>query len=170
MGYQSVNSYDGKLVKKFEEISNSQLETALQAAATCVEAGEEGALKWRRTRSLMNKIANASFLVGIVLFGVAPASARADDTSKGKAIYAEHCVVCHGLHGKGNGPSGKTLDPKPTDFTTAAADDEFWFKVTKLGSKAVDSSKSDKMEAFGGKLSDPDIRNVVAYTKTFKVK
>ena len=99
-----------------------------------------------------------------------PAIARADDAIKGKAVYAEHCVVCHGLRGKGNGPSGKTLDPKPTDFTTAAADDELWFKVTKLGSKAVDSSKSDKMEAFGGKLSDPDIRNVVAYTKTFKAK
>jgi mono/diheme cytochrome c family protein len=97
-----------------------------------------------------------------------PAASRATDPVKGKAVYAEHCVVCHGLHGKGNGPSGKALDPKPTDFTTATPDDESWFKGTKLGSKAI--GKSDKMEGFAAKLSDDDIRDVVAYAKAFKAK
>ena len=35
MAYQSVNPYDGKLLKTFEELTDKQLETALETAATC---------------------------------------------------------------------------------------------------------------------------------------
>src|SRR3984957_3231856 len=35
MAYQSVNPYDGKILKTFEEISDEQLETALATASTC---------------------------------------------------------------------------------------------------------------------------------------
>ena len=38
MAYQSVNPADGKLLKKFEELSDSQLETKLAAAATCFQS------------------------------------------------------------------------------------------------------------------------------------
>src|SRR5580704_3300494 len=41
MAYQSVNPYDGKILKTFEELSDGQLETALETAA-CFET-------WRRT-------------------------------------------------------------------------------------------------------------------------
>jgi len=42
MSYQTVNPYNGKLVKKFKELTNAQLEKSLKAAATCFEA-------WRQT-------------------------------------------------------------------------------------------------------------------------
>ena len=37
MTYQSVNPADGKLLKKFDELTDKQLETKLAAAATCFE-------------------------------------------------------------------------------------------------------------------------------------
>jgi succinate-semialdehyde dehydrogenase/glutarate-semialdehyde dehydrogenase len=37
MSYQSVNPYDGKILKTFEELTDKQLETALETAATCFE-------------------------------------------------------------------------------------------------------------------------------------
>jgi mono/diheme cytochrome c family protein len=92
--------------------------------------------------------------------------ALADDAAAGKTIYAQHCVVCHGIRGKGNGPSGKTLNPKPTDFTTAVPNDDEWFKSTKLGTKAV--GKSNNMEPYGVKLTDQQIRDVLTYVKTLK--
>jgi mono/diheme cytochrome c family protein len=92
--------------------------------------------------------------------------AYAEDLVAGKLIYAQQCVVCHGIKGKGNGPSGKALNPKPTDFTTASGDDAEWFKATKLGSKAV--GKSAGMEGAAGKLSDEQIHDVLAYVKTLK--
>jgi succinate-semialdehyde dehydrogenase/glutarate-semialdehyde dehydrogenase len=42
MTYQSVNPYNGKLLKTFEQLTDAQLEVALVAAATCFNA-------WRRT-------------------------------------------------------------------------------------------------------------------------
>ena len=37
MAYQSVNPYDGKILKTFEELTDKQLEKALATAATCFE-------------------------------------------------------------------------------------------------------------------------------------
>lgn len=42
MAYQSLNPYDGKILKTFEELTDKQLETALQTAAKCFET-------WRHT-------------------------------------------------------------------------------------------------------------------------
>lgn len=42
MSYQTVNPYNGKLLKKFKELTDTQLERALKTAATCFEA-------WRQT-------------------------------------------------------------------------------------------------------------------------
>ena len=42
MAYQSVNPYDGKILKTFEELTDKQLEKALASAATCFES-------WRHT-------------------------------------------------------------------------------------------------------------------------
>ena len=111
---------------------------------------------------------DATNWLALLMLTLASTSEAADPT-KGKALYAEHCVACHGLHGKGNGPTGKTLDPKPTDFTTATFDEERWFQATKMGTKPV-PGKKDKMEGFAAKLSDDDIRDVVAYTQTLKAK
>jgi succinate-semialdehyde dehydrogenase/glutarate-semialdehyde dehydrogenase len=42
MTYQSVNPYDGKILKTFEEFTDKQLESALETAETCFES-------WRHT-------------------------------------------------------------------------------------------------------------------------
>lgn len=34
----------------------------------------------------------------------------------GREVYLYNCAVCHGDKGDGNGPAGKTLNPKPTNF------------------------------------------------------
>ena len=91
-------------------------------------------------------------------------AARAEEN--GKPIYQEHCAKCHGSRGDGKGPVGRALDPKPTDFNSARADDAAWFKVTKFGAKAA--GKSNGMEGYGKLLTDDQIRAVLTYCKTFK--
>lgn len=39
MTYQSVNPYDGKTLKTFEELTDKQLEAAIATAASCFETG-----------------------------------------------------------------------------------------------------------------------------------
>jgi len=91
---------------------------------------------------------------------------RADDASAGKPLYTKNCVVCHGVKGTGNGPSGRGLNPRPTDLSAATPDDAVWFKAIKLGTHAV--GKSSGMQGFAKVLTDDQIRDVIAYAKTFK--
>jgi cytochrome c5 len=44
-----------------------------------------------------------------------PALAPADEA---KEIAESRCAMCHGKTGKGDGPNGMTLNPKPRDLTT----------------------------------------------------
>ena len=94
------------------------------------------------------------------------ASARADDA---KANYQTFCAKCHGDGGKGNGSGAATLATKPRDFTDcvrmAKESDEMLFKVIKDGGKA--NGFSGDMQAWNTAFEDPEIKDLVAYIRTF---
>jgi caa(3)-type oxidase subunit IV len=39
--------------------------------------------------------------------------------AKGKTIFGQQCMTCHGPEGKGDGPAAGALNPKPRNFTSA---------------------------------------------------
>ena len=39
-----------------------------------------------------------------------------DMVAHGRAVYQTHCMVCHGPQGKGDGPAGASLIPKPRNL------------------------------------------------------
>jgi high-affinity iron transporter len=47
--------------------------------------------------------------------------ATAPSLARGAQIYRESCASCHGNLGRGDGPAGAGLDPKPADLAAAAA-------------------------------------------------
>ena len=57
----------------------------------------------------------------------------AEDRKTADMHFKTLCVTCHGESGKGDGPAGKNLDPKPRDWTDASwqasVTDETLFKV-----------------------------------------
>jgi copper transport protein len=48
---------------------------------------------------------------------VNPIPPSADSVAKGQAIYEARCLPCHGPYGKGDGPVGITLSPRPADLS-----------------------------------------------------
>jgi cytochrome c553 len=89
-------------------------------------------------------------------------SVRAD----AKATYEEQCAKCHGTTGKGDTKMGQKAGAK--DYTDAKVQaelkDEKAFKSIKEGMKEGDKVI---MKPFD-KLSDADIKALVAYMRTFK--
>jgi len=46
-----------------------------------------------------------------------PVAPTAASIESGRSLYQEHCVPCHGSGGRGDGPIGLTLNPRPVDLT-----------------------------------------------------
>ena len=111
--------------------------------------------------------------VGVIitlLFAASTAfAAGAGDAAKGKDIYGKSCVGCHGPAGKGDGPAASALNPKPTNLADKAAmsklDDAALTNVIAKGGASV--GKSPIMPPFNTQLKDQDIKDVIAYIKTF---
>jgi mono/diheme cytochrome c family protein len=81
--------------------------------------------------------------------------------------YERHCAKCHGKDGKGQTRLGKRSGAP--DFTDAARQakltDEDAFKGIKHGRR--NAKGEERMDAFGGDLTDPEITALVAYVRTF---
>jgi mono/diheme cytochrome c family protein len=91
-------------------------------------------------------------------------SGRAADA---KALWTANCTQCHGASGKGDTAMGKKLNAadltdskKQASFTDAQA--------TEAIKNGVKENGKTTMKAFGGKLSDDDIKALVAYVRTLK--
>jgi mono/diheme cytochrome c family protein len=108
---------------------------------------------------------SAKIIGALLLSGLADGYVRAgDDVGK---IWDTNCAACHGKDGKGKTMMGRKLDIKDlTDAKVqAACDDAQAIKAIKEG---VTDKGTEKMKAFGDKLSDDDIKALVAHVRSFK--
>ncbi|MBL8137642.1 MAG: c-type cytochrome [Acidobacteria bacterium] len=61
-------------------------------------------------------------VVATVFAGAACEQGPLPTQKEGRMLYAENgCASCHGPAGRGDGPVGQTLDPRPRDFQDVAA-------------------------------------------------
>jgi len=85
----------------------------------------------------------------------------------GKALWDQHCAMCHGVDGKGQTNMGKKLGAK--DYSDAkvqaALTDEAATKAIKEGFKSEDGKTVMRPAK---NLSDDQIKDLVAYLRTFK--
>jgi cytochrome c553 len=104
--------------------------------------------------------------LSIAVLAVAALSARAAD---GKALYEKACAKCHGPDGKGQTKMGKKSGVK--DYTDPKVQeelkDEAAFKAVKKGYKDKEGKEVMKPAE---DMSDKDIKDVLAYLRTFKKK
>src|SRR3954453_6166548 len=86
---------------------------------------------------------------------------------RGKEVFLERCVGCHGLAGDGKGPGAKFLSPPPADFTSKddaccggdTGPGDFYYRILR-------GWPGTGMENFGERLSVDDIWRVVLFVKT----
>ena len=92
----------------------------------------------------------------IVAIVIASGAAFGADAS---ALWGQHCASCHGKDGSGNTAMGKKLGVK--DYTKEQS-----FSDTEAAN--VIKSGKGKMKAYKDKLSDADVKALVAYVRGLK--
>lgn len=92
------------------------------------------------------------------------AFAGGGDPANGKVVYEKFCVTCHGAQGKGDGPAGMMMTPRPADFTNAKIKGKPDGELLK---SIQDGRPPTTMPAFKDQLSAQQISDVLAYTRSF---
>ena len=104
-----------------------------------------------------------------MLFAVLAVSVSSLQAKDAKENFTASCKGCHGVEGKGDTKLGQKLgckdysDPK----VQAAVKDDQMFKSIKDGLKKSDT---EVMKPYSSKLTDEEIKALVAYFRTFAPK
>jgi mono/diheme cytochrome c family protein len=105
-----------------------------------------------------------TIILTISILMAASWSARGADA---KTNWANNCAQCHGPDGKANTKMGKMLSAK--DLTDPKVQAEFTdAKATQSIKDGVKQNGKTTMKAFGGKLTDDEIKALVAYVRALK--
>jgi len=104
----------------------------------------------------MNRKLTAILTVAMLL--IVPAAFAAAD---GAAIYKAKCASCHGANGAGDTAMGKAM--KLRDLRSAEVQKQSDAELNK-----VTSDGKGKMPAYKGKLTDEEIKALVAHMRALK--
>ena len=87
------------------------------------------------------------------------ASAGILSAADASALWGQHCASCHGKDGSGSTMMGKKLSLKDYTKDQSFSDAE--------AANVIKNGKG-KMKGFKGKLSDADVKALVAYVRSLK--
>jgi high-affinity iron transporter len=133
------------------------LEQGISALHAAITARQDGADVARQARQLGAKLA--------VAYEVSQAPVITPDPTRGAPLYAQHCSVCHGDAGAGDGPAGVGLTPPPANLRDAARLDHLSlygiYSTLGLGVEGTD------MPAFADQLDDRQRWDLATYVASF---
>jgi len=91
------------------------------------------------------------------------AAGTASLAQSGADLYKSKCQMCHGADGTGNTPAGKSTKVHSfSDPDVLKMSDDELISITTNG--------KNKMPAYKGKLTDAQIKEVIAYIHTLQKK
>jgi hypothetical protein len=98
---------------------------------------------------------------------VNPLNATAANLQEGKRLYEQHCTICHGPTGGGDGEAGKTLTPPPPNIAALGkmptATDGYVYWTIAEGGVPVGTA----MPPFKNLLKEDEIWKLILYLREF---
>ncbi|MGA2277072.1 MAG: cytochrome c [Terracidiphilus sp.] len=106
---------------------------------------------------MMNSGIKAASMILLAASFAMPALAQ----TSGEAVYKAKCALCHGADGLANTPAAKSMKMLSfKDPSMLKASDARFALTTRNG--------EGKMPAYNGKLTDAQIKDVIAYIRTLQ--
>ncbi|WP_277373210.1 cytochrome c/FTR1 family iron permease [Pseudomonas sp. AA-38] len=134
-----------------------ELEQGIAALQQAVQQHQPGEQVAQQARQLSARLAE--------LYQVAQTPAITPDPERGAPLYAQHCSVCHGDSGAGDGPAGIGLEPPPSNLRDAARMDRLslydLYNTLGLGIEGTD------MPSFADQLDDRQRWDLATYIAGF---
>ncbi|MCP1509527.1 high-affinity iron transporter [Pseudomonas marginalis] len=135
----------------------AELVKGVDELVAAVTARQDGASVARQSRQLGAKLAAA--------YEVSQAPAITPDPTRGAPLYAQHCSVCHGTAGAGDGPAGVGMTPPPANLQNAERLDRLSlyaiYNALGLGVEGTD------MPSFADQLDDRQRWDLATYIASF---
>ncbi|WP_347902647.1 cytochrome c/FTR1 family iron permease [Pseudomonas purpurea] len=135
----------------------AELEQGVASLREAVSQRKDGASVARQARQLGAKLA--------VAYEVSQAPIITPDPTRGAPLFAQHCSVCHGTTGAGDGPAGVGLTPPPSDLRDVAHQDRLSlyaiYSTLGLGVEGTD------MPSFADQLDDRQRWDLATYIASF---
>ncbi|MCQ3003261.1 FTR1 family protein [Pseudomonas syringae] len=137
-----------------------ELEKGVSSLSEAVAKMQDGALITRQARQLGGRLA--------VAYEVSQAPVITPDPTRGAPLYAQHCSVCHGDAGAGDGPAGIGLEPPPSNLRDSARLDRLslydLYNAVGLGIAGTD------MPAFADQLDERQRWDIATYIASFSAQ
>ncbi len=167
-GKSGLLRYAGQLYAKHVVLVNQGFPpayTGFQGAHKPIVEGDEASLK--PPSSQLEEAPNLSQIDRSYWLSGDPLPVTEQNLLRGKEVFLERCVGCHGLAGDGKGPGASFLSPPPADFTDKddaccggdTGPGDFYYRILR-------GWPGTAMENFGDRLSVNDIWRVVLFVKT----
>lgn len=153
----SIKALQGLIAAMPAKPEKAGLEQGVSTLRNAITARQDGADVGRQARQLGAKLA--------VTYEVSQAPIITPDPTRGAPLYAQHCSVCHGDAGAGDGPAGVGLTPPPSNLRDAARLDHLSlyaiYSTLGLGVEGTD------MPAFADQLDDRQRWDLATYIASF---
>ncbi|MBA1231264.1 c-type cytochrome [Pseudomonas viridiflava] len=163
-GYQkqldALHVLQGLMVALPQRTERAELEQGVATLKKGVDERQDGALVARQARQLGAKLALA--------YEVSQAPAITPDPARGAPLYAQHCSVCHGDTGAGDGPAGIGLEPAPGNLRDVARLDRL--SLYSLYTTTGQGIAGTDMPAFADQLDDRQRWDIATYIASFSAQ
>ncbi|KRP63106.1 cytochrome c/FTR1 family iron permease [Pseudomonas trivialis] len=154
---EAIGALQGLVAQLPQKPERAELATGVDQLLAAVSTRAEGATVARQARQLGARLA--------VAYEVSQAPAITPDPARGAPLFAQHCSVCHGATGAGDGPAALGMEPAPGDLRDAARFDRLSlyaiYNTLGLGIEGSD------MPSFADQLDDRQRWDLATYLAGF---
>jgi len=86
---------------------------------------------------------------------------------RGRLVFQNYCVLCHGPEGKGDGRAAKLHTPRPFNLTMSVAPRDYIAQVLRKGGEAMGRGKG--MPPWGEQLTDEQINDTLNFLGSIRL-